>query len=134
MGLLDFGQSKQLPERERVAFAALIAELSRGRRGPGAARPDKVRRCGAVMCRSACKLEAALASVGKAIVQTGISGGIECLVCMSCPAPVSCHLYLSESTEARCCKDSQLGGQDTPLANSKGCCDWWEFWRRCWRA
>lgn len=46
MGLLDFGQSKQLPERERVAFAALIAELARGRRGPGAARPDQVRRCG----------------------------------------------------------------------------------------
>ncbi|KAK9826471.1 hypothetical protein WJX81_002686 [Elliptochloris bilobata] len=42
MGLLDFGQSKQLPERERLAFAALIAELARGRRGPGAARPEKV--------------------------------------------------------------------------------------------
>ena len=50
MGLLDFGQSKQLPECERVAFAALIAELARGRRGPGAARPDKVRRRSAIMC------------------------------------------------------------------------------------
>ncbi len=42
IGLLDFGQSKQLPERERLAFAALIAELARGRRGAGAARPERV--------------------------------------------------------------------------------------------
>ena len=31
IGLIDYGQSKQLPDHERLAFAALILELSHGR-------------------------------------------------------------------------------------------------------
>ena len=32
IGLIDYGQSKQLPDAERLAFAALLLELSRERR------------------------------------------------------------------------------------------------------
>jgi hypothetical protein len=33
IGLLDYGQSKQLPEGERLAFAALLLELAKGKGG-----------------------------------------------------------------------------------------------------
>ena len=33
IGLLDYGQSKQLPDAERLAFAALVLELAGGPRG-----------------------------------------------------------------------------------------------------
>ena len=32
IGLIDYGQSKQLPDQERLAFAALLVELAKGRR------------------------------------------------------------------------------------------------------
>jgi hypothetical protein len=39
IGLLDYGQSKQLPDAERLAFAALLLELAGGSR---AAQPERV--------------------------------------------------------------------------------------------
>ena len=33
IGLIDYGQSKQLPEQERLAFASLLVELGKGNRG-----------------------------------------------------------------------------------------------------
>ena len=33
IGLIDYGQSKQLPDKERLAFAALLVELAKGRSG-----------------------------------------------------------------------------------------------------
>jgi aarF domain-containing kinase len=42
IGLIDYGQSKQLPEAERLAFAALLLELGRERRD---VRPAAVARC-----------------------------------------------------------------------------------------
>ena len=32
IGLIDYGQSKQLPDHERLAFAALLVELAKGTR------------------------------------------------------------------------------------------------------
>ena len=37
IGLIDYGQSKQLPDKERLAFAALLVELAKGRSGYGLA-------------------------------------------------------------------------------------------------
>ena len=42
IGLIDYGQSKQLPEAERLAFAALLLELGRERAD---VRPAAVTRC-----------------------------------------------------------------------------------------
>ncbi|KAK9908263.1 hypothetical protein WJX75_005060 [Coccomyxa subellipsoidea] len=42
IGLIDYGQSKQLPEAERLAFAALLLELGRERRD---VRPADMARC-----------------------------------------------------------------------------------------
>ena len=39
IGLLDYGQSKQLPDAERLAFAALLLEMAGGK---GAAKPERV--------------------------------------------------------------------------------------------
>ncbi len=33
IGLIDYGQSKQLPDQERLAFAALLLELGKGKHG-----------------------------------------------------------------------------------------------------
>ena len=33
IGLIDYGQSKQLPDQERLAFASLLVELGKGNRG-----------------------------------------------------------------------------------------------------
>lgn len=30
IGLIDYGQSKQLPDQERLAFASLLVELAKG--------------------------------------------------------------------------------------------------------
>lgn len=32
IGLIDYGQSKQLPDTERLAFAALLLELAKGKK------------------------------------------------------------------------------------------------------
>ena len=37
IGLIDYGQSKQLPDKERLAFAALLVEMAKGRSGYGLA-------------------------------------------------------------------------------------------------
>ena len=39
IGLLDYGQSKQLPDKERLAFAALVLELAGG---PKAAHQERI--------------------------------------------------------------------------------------------
>ncbi len=43
IGLIDYGQSKQLPDAERLAFAALLLELAKGK-GKSGVDPEVVAR------------------------------------------------------------------------------------------